>query len=527
MGAQNAFVTRGSLAAAIGSLLLAVDGAAQTQTEQSVEEITVTGTRIRRTDGMAEPVPVTTMTTEELSLFEPGSTIAEQLDALPQFFQTTTAQRGGPALFGPGGGSYLNMRGLGAQRTLVLLDGFRMPPADKRGSVNVDTFPTTLVRSVDVVTGGASAAYGADALGGVTNFILDREYEGLKFSAGTGMNEFQNEGKNWNVSVAGGTKIGERLNIIGSFEARHIDEIQRNPLDLDTSWFQRWGHVTNPAWRATDPPGTNPQRLTVPWVAPQGLNVNGKIGGVPATSALFNRKFTDNGGAIVPFNTGTLSDGSWISGGPDALTAHQTLAGGPSGSEVVQRTGIFSLTYAVSDDIDLFFDALVGHVESNGTQMFTGATMSGPWSATVFRENAYLPASVRTTMVTENRASFLLAKGASYPGELDIYNSSESRNEFDTDSYRVGFDWVMGDNWDMRVAIQTGETEKMTGVFDGLRIDRLALAMDAVEVYNDRRDGNGDGLPDLVADTDRGTGAIICNVQRYNPTLAQLAAVPA
>src|SRR5688572_12040224 len=277
MGAQNAFVTRGSLAAAIGSLLLAVDGAAQTQTEQSVEEITVTGTRIRRTDGMAEPVPVTTMTTEELSLFEPGSTVAEQLDALPQFFQTTTAQRGGPALFGAGGGSYLNMRGLGAERTLVLFDGFRMPPADKRGSVNVDTFPTALVRSVDVVTGGASAAYGADALGGVTNFILDREFEGLSFSAGTGMNEFNDDGKNWNMSVAGGTEIGERFHVIGSIEARRVDQITRDPSQLDPSWFQRWGYVLQA-------PGVFPQRITVPWAASAGLHVNGRIALAPGGS---------------------------------------------------------------------------------------------------------------------------------------------------------------------------------------------------------------------------------------------------
>ena len=309
---------------------------------------------------MAEPVPVTTMTTEELELFEPGGTVAEQLDALPQFFQTTTAARGGAALFGPGGGSYLNMRGLGAERTLVLFDGFRMPPADKRGPVNVDTFPTALVRSVDVVTGGASAAYGADALGGVTNFILDREFEGLKFAAGTGMNEFDNEGKNWDVSVAGGAQISERLNIIGSVEARHVDQIVRNPLDLDTSWFQRWGHVQNPAWNASQPPGAVPRRLTLPWVAPQGLHVNGKIGGVPATSALSNMRFNDDGTAIVPFDLGDVSDGSWISGGPDAMTAHQTLPGGPSGSEVVQQTGFFSLKYAASDDLDLFFDALIG-----------------------------------------------------------------------------------------------------------------------------------------------------------------------
>ena len=135
MKAKHACSSRlvwGPLASAVG-LVLAGSGAAQAPSDGSPEEITVTGTRIRATDGMAEPVPVTTLTTEELAVFEPGSTVAEQLDALPQFFQTTTAQRGGPALFGPGGGSYLNMRGLGAERTLVLFDGFRMPPADKRG----------------------------------------------------------------------------------------------------------------------------------------------------------------------------------------------------------------------------------------------------------------------------------------------------------------------------------------------------------------------------------------------------------
>jgi outer membrane receptor protein involved in Fe transport len=501
---------------------------AQTQTtEPAPEEITVTGTRLRRTDGMAEPVPVTTLSPEELQLFEPGSTIAEQLDALPQFYLTSTAQRGGPALFGNGGGSYLNMRGLGPERTLVLFDGFRMPPADKRGSVNVDSLPTALVRSVDVVTGGATAAYGADALGGVTNFILDRDFEGLKLNAGTGMNEFDNEGQNWNMSIAGGTEIGERLRIVGSFEARHVDQIVRNPADLDPSWFQRWGHVQNPAWRSTDPPGTNPRRLTVPWVAPQGLHVNGKIAGVPTTSALSNMRFNDNGTAIVPFDLGNLSDGSWISGGSDAQVSHLTQAGGPSGSEVTQQTAFVSLKYDVSDSIDVFFDLLDGHVESNSMQSISGASMSGPWSPTVFRENAYLPQAVRNTMVTENRASFLLAKGGSYPGQLDIYNSSESVNEFDSELFRVGFDWTMGENWDMRVAVQTGETAKITAVYDGLRVDRMALAVDAVEVYNDRRDTNADGLPDLVADADRGTGTIICNVQRYNPTPAQLAAVPA
>jgi len=527
---ENALISRSVWAALITAAvpLLSFGGKnAEAQTAEPVpEEITVTGSRIRRTDGMAEPVPVTTLTPEELQMFEPGSTVGEQLAALPQFFLTSTAQRGGPALFGNGGGSYLNMRGLGPERTLVLFDGYRMPPADKRGSVNVDALPTALVRSIDVVTGGATAAYGADALGGVTNFILDREFEGLKFNAGTGMNEFDHEGKNWNMSVAGGKQIGERLNIIGSFEARQVDQIVRDPADLDPSWFQRWGHVQNPAWRATDPRGTNPQRLTLPWVAPLGNHVNGKIAGVPATSALANMRFNDSGTALVPFDRGTVADTAWISGGADAQTSHITQPGGPSGSEVEQTTAFLSLNYAVSDSIEVFFDLLDGHIESNSVQVMSGATMSGPWSPTVFRENAYLPAAVRATMVTENRASFLIAKAGSYLDELSVYNSSESTNEFDTSLFRTGFKWAMNEKWDMRVAAQTGETEKLTGVFDGLRIDRVALAMDAIEVYSDRRDTNADGIPDLVADADRGTGQIICNVQRYNPTPAQLAAVP-
>jgi outer membrane cobalamin receptor len=153
--------------------------------DSASELVVVTGTRVRATDGMAEPTPVTTVTPQELAVFEPGSTIAEQLDALPQFFNTGTAQRGGPSFFGDGGGSYLDMRGLGRDRTLVLFDGLRVPPADKRGQVNIDTLPNALVRSVDIVTGGASAAYGADALGGVTNFILDRQFQGIKVSATT------------------------------------------------------------------------------------------------------------------------------------------------------------------------------------------------------------------------------------------------------------------------------------------------------------------------------------------------------
>lgn len=263
---------------------------------ESIEEVRVTGSRIRRTDGMAEPTPVTVVTPAELSNFDPGGTVAEQLDALPQFFSTITAQRNGGSLAFTVG-SFLNMRSLGTNRTLVLLDGARMVPGDKRGPVNVDTFPTALVRSVDVVTGGASAAYGADALGGVTNFIIDREFQGLKISTGTGISEF-GDGFRANASIAGGFEIGDRLNIIGSLEARQIDQIERDALDLDSDWYQRWGFVTNPAWSSGAPAGT-PQRLTMPNVAVTDRHPYGMISGTGTVldGMVFNREGT----AVVPF----------------------------------------------------------------------------------------------------------------------------------------------------------------------------------------------------------------------------------
>ena len=415
------------------------------------------------------------------------------------------------------------MRGLGRDRTLVLFDGLRVPPADKRGQVNIDTLPTGLVRSVDVVTGGASAQYGADALGGVTNFVLDREFEGFKLSAGTGMNDFNNDGKNYNVSLAGGVELGGRLNIIGSIETRHIDEINRHPDELDRSWFQRWGYVSAPA-------GSRPARIVTPWVAPAGVHVNGVIRpgpfGVLGPSQLANMRFTDDGSALVPFGVGCTNDGTVIANCDDAITSHLTQAGGPSGAEVEQTNAFFAIKFAVNDAVELFGDILLGSVESNSTPFVSGATWTSIWAPTVFRDNAYLPASVRSIMVAENRQSFRLGKGGSYPGVLDVDTHGRSMNDFDTEMFRVGVDWAINDNWQMRFAMQTGETEKLTGEFDSLRVDRVNLATDAVEVYSDRRDANGDGIVDLIAEADRGTGTIICNVQRYNPTPAQLAAHP-
>ena len=239
-----------------------------------VEEITVTGSRIQRTTGFTTPVPVAGHG-RRLSTFQPGRTMAEQLDQLPQFYATQSAQRGGGALFGSAGISTLNMRAMGPQRTLVLVDGARVSPADRDGSVHVDNIPTALISQVEVVTGGASAAYGADALAGVVNFRINRNYEGLDMNVGVEATD-AGYGDQVDLSVAYGTGspsagtssvLSKRRASMRSTRTRTISAIGSAVM---ASWEIRAGHP---------PPIAQPtQRLVLPDVHTTLHSPTGRIG---------------------------------------------------------------------------------------------------------------------------------------------------------------------------------------------------------------------------------------------------------
>src|SRR5215470_12664477 len=152
--------------------------------DQGLEEVTVTGSRITLSPGMYTPTPVTAVTQDELIKMAPTNVI-DSLSNLPQFFGNATPQQ---ALGGQSpSGSQVNLRGantsLGISRTLVLLDGRRSVANSRFGSVDIASFPDELMKGVDVVTGGASATYGTDAVAGVVNFLLDTKFEGLKVEA--------------------------------------------------------------------------------------------------------------------------------------------------------------------------------------------------------------------------------------------------------------------------------------------------------------------------------------------------------
>src|SRR5690606_5215636 len=146
----------------------------------------------------------------------------ESLTELPPFFgnQVPEQVNGGQN----SGGSNVNLRGAGNNRTLVLLDGRRVVPSNRFGAVDVAMFPEELLERVETVTGGASASYGTDAVAGVVNFRLDTDFEGFKAHGQYGQT-FYGDGGTYELGAAFGARVGQRGHLIASLETFNVDAI--------------------------------------------------------------------------------------------------------------------------------------------------------------------------------------------------------------------------------------------------------------------------------------------------------------
>ncbi|MBN1240446.1 MAG: TonB-dependent receptor [Gammaproteobacteria bacterium] len=163
------------------------------QDTTDLEEITVTGTRILRRDYEAL-TPIVTLGGESFTE-RTNIGLEATLNQLPQFnvagtqSQLSSANSAFPSAIAAPGAATVDLRGLGLNRTLVLLDGRRVQPVNGLLVVDLNTIPSAAIERVEVITGGAAAVYGADAIAGVVNFILKRDFEGMEFSTQYGMNE--------------------------------------------------------------------------------------------------------------------------------------------------------------------------------------------------------------------------------------------------------------------------------------------------------------------------------------------------
>jgi iron complex outermembrane recepter protein len=207
-------------ASVLPALMLAMTGTAYAQTAPATEEadsrkdeeIVVTGSLIRRPNNTAVS-PIVTVGAD--SIKEAGTVnLNDALNQVPSFTTSGNAATGGQ---GTGGRATINLHGLGTNRNLVLLDGKRLPVSDISASVDTNIIPESIIGGIDVITGGASAVYGSDAMSGVVNFKTVRNFEGIKLDAQYNISERGDAGK-FNTSLAFGSKFAEdRGHVLAAF----------------------------------------------------------------------------------------------------------------------------------------------------------------------------------------------------------------------------------------------------------------------------------------------------------------------
>lgn len=245
-------------------------------------EIVVTGSLIQRPNNTAvSPI----VSVGEAALKETGQVNLQ--DALNQFPSFTTAGNANTGGQGTGGRASINLHGLGTNRNLVLLDGKRLPLSDINGNVDINILPESIMGGVDVITGGASAIYGSDAISGVVNFKTLRAFDGVRLDAQNSISE-RGDGYKFNGSLAFGTGFAEdRGHVIAAFSYAQQDAVNGSSRDF---FFDK----TPSSFIGT---GTFvPSATNAPTVdAVSGVFSGYGVGGLPNNVNLLNLGFNNDG----------------------------------------------------------------------------------------------------------------------------------------------------------------------------------------------------------------------------------------
>ena len=227
--------TSGALLAAALLAAAGAAGVAQAQdapTEDKIQEVIVTGSLISSKNFVAAS-PIVTTSAEAIQ--QSGSiNLEDALDQIPQFTPAGSAANGGQ---GTGGHATVNLHGLGTNRNLVLLDGHRLPVADISGEVDINLIPESLIAGVDVITGGASAVYGSDAMSGVVNFRTIRQFDGVRTDIQYG-NSFRGDYQQFTANAAFGSAFadgrGHIITSVGYTKDDGLAGAKRSFFDLVT-----------------------------------------------------------------------------------------------------------------------------------------------------------------------------------------------------------------------------------------------------------------------------------------------------
>lgn len=265
-------------------------------------------------------------------------------------------------------------------RALVLLDGARLTPTALTGVVDINQLPDGLIKRVDVVTGGASAAYGSDAMTGVVNFVLDKDFTGFKSDAMLGITD-RGDGGKYQVSLTAGMPFaGKRGHFLFSTGFSDADGVR----GISRSWYRGWKVLNNPSYARGN---GQPELL----LRPESSMSQATPGALVTAGPLRGTEFT-RGGAVRQFQYGSIDSPPVMSGG-DWRIADRSRT--PDLEAAVKRQTFFSRgSWQVTDDAQVFAIASYARSETDNQCCWNYYLNN----ITIQRDNAFLPDSVRADM---------------------------------------------------------------------------------------------------------------------------------
>jgi iron complex outermembrane receptor protein len=364
-----------------------------TDSGEPLEQIVITGTHISSTSTFNTPNPVTVIdasTIQSLGLVSVNDIVNE----IPQNSNFTSAANVGLGNFNIGA-QFGNLRGLNpffGTRTLTLVNTQRVVPTSAGGAVDLNIVPSIMIKRVDVVTGGASAAYGSDAVAGVLNVLLDNKFEGAKIQLDGGETTYHDGGDMHAALELGKAFFDGRVHEV--FAAEFEDAQGIGACSQVRPWCASgWAEFTNPGYA---PSGTTPANGQPHYViAPGATYYQPATGALDSLSPLgYIGQFNNAGTALEPFNPGVYGTGA-------PFTATQNGNGPPYYSGVTVRPpvthwSLYSHTEAeVSNSIQGSLD--VSFAQRRAANVQNSSTLGAPVNL-IFPDNAYLTPGVQAAM---------------------------------------------------------------------------------------------------------------------------------
>jgi iron complex outermembrane recepter protein len=372
-----------------------------------VSEILVTASRIVR-DGYQAPTPTTILNADEIKR-DASVNVAEYLLKVPTF-AGSVYNNGSTTSAGLPGISSMSLRNLSPQRTLVLLDGQRLPAATTGDFVDINAIPNGIIKRIDVVTGGASAAWGSDAVAGVVNFVIDKDFTGLRGEVSGGATQ-HGDNENLKVSLTAGTKFaGGRGKLMVSGETSFNDGVS-NVSERD--WYEGYRQVVNPAYAAGN---GQPFYLVANNVGPVQVAPGAIVTAGPLAGTVFGE-----GGQVSRLNFGQVAansaymvGGDWKVGDWHPITQNLQVP--------LSHQNLFArVSYDVSDSVTLYSQIMYGR--SYLDAMTTPYYQYG--GITIQRDNAFLPASIVSAMQARNLTSLTVGSWNQAIGALPYESEKE------------------------------------------------------------------------------------------------------